>query len=1535
MAKKFIELIMNENQGGGGECSERHIVEVAELPTENIDTEVLYKCGDRYHEYVDGGAFSDFIIVQEGEAMSFVEIATEMGYTYSFNTIPTRTTENIQLSDLDTLWHWYFIEDENDIFFNYGDWMSWGQITQSTFNGTIANASQAVDDGYYAVGGSLGWINYVAPSGKLTITELGEYDVVDKETVVLSVENLIPLNIREGVTILGVTGIAGTDKDGIFDNNGVQLASYETLVNDYGLDIEKNYNGDDLADDYYLNESTTINYILNNNPEFANATQLIVPEGVEGIGDYALASNEKLTGIKLPEGVARIGSNAFYRCSNLMCVNIPDSVVTISSSAFYYCSKLTGVAFSADSQIQEIGSYAFRSCESLEPLTIPDTVTSIGSYAFDGCDNLIQIEDGVSYVDKWVVDCETSATSVALRKDTVGIADDAIRQCSSIENIVIPSNVKSIGSDAFYSCSKLTQVTFEENIKLTSIGGGAFAWTNIKNITIPDSVTSIGREAFYVCDELTNIDLSNNLVSIGFRAFASCYKLENITLPVTLVDLGEDTFSDCNITSITVPEGVKVLRYGVFSNCDKLSEVNLHNNIVSIEESAFSNCTSLLSLTIPDKVTNIGESAFRNCTGLTSITIPESVSAIGEKAFEGCTNITSVHITDVDKWCSIEFGNQASNPVSVAGNLYVNDELITDLVIPEGTTSIGSHIFVGCKHLTSVIIPDSVTRIGVGAFRGCSSLESITLPFIGATMDDKGTNYLGHIFGATSTSSSVVPSSLRTVVITGGTFIGTNAFQDHGGVTNITIPDSVTHIADGGFSGCSSLTNVSFGEHSQLTKLGIFAFSSCTSLTSISLPEGVTNIGNMAFRNCTALTHISIPDSITIINEGAFEGCTNLTYTIYDNGQYLGNSTSPYVVLMSVVDSSITSFTIPDGTKIIYSHAFENCTALASIVVPSSVVHIGTDAFEGCSALDNVYITDLASWCKITFNNRASNPINSSPHYKKLYLNNELLTDLVIPEGITNIKSYAFCCCEKLKSVVIPEGVTSIGDGSFYQCNSLTSVMLPDSLVSIGQDAFDVSDFTTAVEVEDGVSYVDRWVVECNTSGTVTLRENTIGISKYAFETSVENVIIPEGVKYINSYAFNNRTSLTSITIPSSVIKIDSYAFYGCSNLTNVYITDLASWCDIEFGTNYANPLQYADNLYVNNELVTEVTIPDGVTDISNYAFYKCNSITGVIVPSSVTRIGNYAFAECKGITNVTLSEGLTTIGSRAFYYCEGITSITIPSTVTSIGSYAFSNNKLTEVHITDLASWCNIAFSDDRANPLCESAKLYLNGELITHAVIHEGVDRIGDYAFYKCYDLKSVTIPDSVTSIGNHAFKYCSELTSVKLSANLDRIDDGAFYYCSLLANVTLPDSLTSIGDEAFGSCYELTNVIIPNSVTHVGKSAFNYCSALTSINIPENITTINEYVLSGTDIRSIVVPDGVTVIGDNAFSSCYSLKSITIPATVTRIGNNALAPRMEEIIFLGTLEQWRAIRKHEPWQDGLATDTRIICTDDVIVV
>ena len=290
-----------------------------------------------------------------------------------------------------------------------------------------------------------------------------------------------------------------------------------------------------------------------------------------------------------------------------------------------------------------------------------------------------------------------------------------------------------------------------------------------------------------------------------------------------------------------------------------------------------------------------------------------------------------------------------------------------------------------------------------------------------------------------------------------------------------------------------------------------------------------------------------------------------------------------------------------------------------------------------------------------------------------------------------------------------------------------------------------------------------------------------------------------------------------------------------------------------EWGVKYSKDVRKL--LKAPKELRRGYSVKVGTRIICNHAFADC-SLSNIAIPDSVTDIGDYAFEYCCSLSNMVIPNSVTSIGDYAFYGCRSLSNIVIPDSVTKIGDYTFS---------------------------VCSS---------LSKIVIPNSVTKIGDYAFSDCSSLSKIVIPNSVTDIGDYAFAHCS-LSNIAIPDSVTAIGYGAFSGCRSLSKIVIPDSVTKIGDYAFSVCSSLSKIAIPDSVTDIGDYAFEYCSSLSNIVIPNSVTSIGAYAFSGCrSLSNIVIPDSVTTIGYGAFSGCslsYDFKQELISRFGKVIFNN----------------------------------------------
>ena len=545
--------------------------------------------------------------------------------------------------------------------------------------------------------------------------------------------------------------------------------------------------------------------------------------------------------------------------------------------------------------------------------------------------------------------------------------------------------------------------------------------------------------------------------------------------------------------------------------------------------------------------------------------------------------------------------------------------------------------------------------------------------------------------------------------------------------------------------------------------------------------------------------------------------------------------------------TGLTNVTIPEGITSLETWSFDNCPELTTVILPSTLTGLGDYVFDSCTSLSEIILPESVTRLgRNVFANTALFNNQTSGVYLGCWLlgyNGGIPDEFVIADGTKYIANYAFYKCSTLTSVTIPESVASIGRNAFYDCSSLASVTIGSGVTNIGYNAFSGCSNLKEVNISNLAAWCD---IDFNSSNDNPLSYSG---SLYLNGEPVTNLIIPDGVTEIKDYAFSGFSSLTSVTIPSSVTSIENYAFRDCFNLKDVYISDLSAWCNIDF---VSNPLSNANNLYMNGELVTELVVPDGVTEIKDYAFSGFSSLTSVTIPNSVTSIGERVFSGCSGLTSVTIGSGVTAIKDYVFSGCSGLTSITIPNSVTSIGDYAFSGcSNLKDVYISDLSAWCNIDFVN---SPLSNTGNLYLNGELVTDLVIPDGVTEIKDYAFSGFSSLTSVIIPNSVTSIGEYAFDGCKALTSVTIGSGVTSIGKDTFQGCNKITSISshIPaENLTEISDFS-RSFYRRCTLYVPFGATEVYASTSGWDGFMNIVEM--DFTDIDEVKEQKADVRVI---------------------------------------------------------------------------------
>ena len=581
--------------------------------------------------------------------------------------------------------------------------------------------------------------------------------------------------------------------------------------------------------------------------------------------------------------------------------------------------------------------------------------------------------------------------------------------------------------------------------------------------------------------------------------------------------------------------------------------------------------------------------------------------------------------------------------------------------------------------------------------------------------------------------------------------------------------------------------------------------------------------------------------------------------------------------------------------------------------------------------------------------------VSSAPWYKNY---KERIKTVIIEEGITYIEDNSFSEFNSLVEINIPSSITSIGGSAFSGCSSLASISIPESVTSIGSKAFNGCTNLKEVHITDIDAWmnidVDVWSnplyyaknLYCNGElvKEVTI-EDVCPDMALALCTSLEKVIIKEGVTSIGGSAFYNCSSLTSIDIPESVKSIANGAFFGCENLTDINIPEgvtsigssafigCSSLTRIEIPENVTN---IGERAFAGSGLMN-IKIPKGVLSIGSYAFSSCRSLINIELPEMITEIAEFTFNECSSLTEIYIPENVVNIKEKAFYECKNLAKVSVEKNIENMGEFSFYGcRNLKEIHVADISAWAKIIFERE-SNPLHYAKKLYSNGELVTEANI-QGVESISTEAFYYCTSLEKVTIGEGVTSIGKSAFYDCSSLTSISIPESVTSIGGSAFNGCTNLKEVHITDinawakicfynSATSnplyYAKNLYCNGELVTEVNIQNMDYIDQQWAFYNCTSLEKVTVDENVILAGDF-YGCTNLKEVHITDinawakidfwgtnplyyaknlycngelvteaniqGVDSIGTYAFYNCTSLEKVTIGEGVTSIGDQA---------------------------------------------
>ena len=514
--------------------------------------------------------------------------------------------------------------------------------------------------------------------------------------------------------------------------------------------------------------------------------------------------------ILLPGTLQAIQENAFKGCTSIEEITIPSNVASVGEGAFEGCTSLerfNGTMASTDRRylVKDNHVLAFAPA-GLEETTIPNGVTTIdaGVFANNTTIKTVYLSAELTSVEARAFKGCTALPIIRFRSNIASIGEEAFKGCSSLRSVYSDAvTPPSVGTDAFANChAQLAAHVTSGNLAAYSANPAwsalnvtsAQPWNEIWYTTTDGNVCE--PNLLYASFDFKKSLLSNTYVdNKGVIVFSQditdivsfCFRGQNTLLSVNLPDclqsISGSAFGSCtSLVSINLPDAVTTIGNSAFSGCSSLASITLSDNLQSIGNNAFWNCTSLVSINLPDAVTTIGYSAFDQCYSLASVTLSDNLQSIGNNAFSNCSSLNAVHANPT-VFLSISFENYHSNPLSFGRYLYTkgpNPELVTSIVIPEGTTSIPKNAYYGCISLTNLSIPSTVQSIGENAL-SYTGLTYLNLPNSITSIP----NSMCH--ACVSLTSVSLPENLLS--------IGNDAFTQTG-LEAITIPASVTEIND-------------------------------------------------------------------------------------------------------------------------------------------------------------------------------------------------------------------------------------------------------------------------------------------------------------------------------------------------------------------------------------------------------------------------------------------------------------------------------------------------------------------------------------------------------------------------------------------------------------------------------------------------------------------------------------------------------------------------------------------------------------------
>ena len=631
---------------------------------------------------------------------------------------------------------------------------------------------------------------------------------------------------------------------------------------------------------------------------------------------------------------------------------------------------------------------------------------------------------------------------------------------------------------------------------------------------------------------------------------------------------------------------------------------------------------------------------------------------------------------------------------------------------------------------------------------------------------------------------------------------------------------------------------------------------------------------------------------------------------------------------------------IPSSVNKICSGAFKENQNIKKVIFQSKIEKIAKKGFEKCDNLEYIEMCETPEQCDgcsfcncknlkntiIKGNTLIRVPISFEGTYiipkgieviaEGAFCDCRGITDVIITDGVLEIKSFAFNGLLNLKTIKIASSVKSIETRAFIDCGKVNSIMIDDK-----NPKYDSRNSCNAI-VETGTNKI---IFGCSKTEFI---DSICSIGSYAFSycTNLEKLRIPCNISEIQENAFEYCKNLIKIETPPTLQKLESFTFSECENLSEVIINEGTKSIDFTafYGCNKIKSLNVPNSYEPDDdeirlyESITDVLpslvlplhnnryfiglpknhegyykIPDGIEHICDAAFYECDKLSVVSLPDSLKYISYMAFNGCHSLLEIQNSSKLEKIESFGFADCTKLESIDLQN-VKFYGNNAFNGcTSLKHIEISPDAVIDNNPFRN------CPILDIYQYNDILikpninneNYYEIPSNVSIIADGAFENFKSLTTIILPHGIKTIGSNVFKGCSEITSLEIPDSVETIGYASFEDCVKLKEIKLSSSMKKIESNLFKNCIQLTEINLPSEIKEIGCSAFAGCKSLESIDFPLSLNTLGNSAFEGcTSIESLSIPYGITTIEYSTFKNCTKLTYIKIPTSVKTISNNA---------------------------------------------